>query len=64
MLLADDGEREEGAGICGVIFWDEELEKDTQRLSWLGNEALREAGEGTGQLGSPQRTGEVIAISI
>lgn len=29
MLLANDGEREEGAGICGVILWDEELEKDT-----------------------------------
>lgn len=29
MLLTDDGEREEGAGICGVILWDKELERDT-----------------------------------
>lgn len=29
MFLANDGEREEGAGIRGVILWDEELEKDT-----------------------------------
>ena len=33
VLLANDGEREEGAGIRGVILWDEELEQDTQRLS-------------------------------
>lgn len=33
VLLANDGEREEGAGVRGVILWDEELEKDTQRLS-------------------------------
>lgn len=41
MLLTDDGEREEGAGICGVILWDKELERDTQRLGWGGSEAHR-----------------------
>lgn len=56
MLPANDGEREEGAGIRGVILWNEELEKDTQRLSWVGNEALREAREGTDQLGGSQGT--------
>lgn len=35
MLLANDGEREEGAGIRGVILWNEELEKDTEtELGW------------------------------
>lgn len=48
MLLANDGEREEGAGIRGVILWNEELEKDAQRPSWGGSEAPREARGGTG----------------
>lgn len=29
MLLVNDGEREEGAGIGSVILWNEELDKDT-----------------------------------
>lgn len=49
MLLADDGEREEGTGIRGVILGDEELQKDTQRLSWAGSEAPWEVQEGTGR---------------
>lgn len=48
MLLANDGEREEGAGVRGVILWNEELEKDTQRPSWGGSETPREARGGTG----------------
>lgn len=42
MLLADDGEGEEGTGICGVVLRDEELRKDTQRLSRAGSEAPRQ----------------------
>lgn len=49
MFLANDGEREEGAGIGGVILWNEELERDTQQLSWGRTETPRKAGEGTGQ---------------
>lgn len=48
MLLANDGERKEGAGIRGIILWNEELEKDTQRPSWGGSKAPREARGGTG----------------
>lgn len=58
MLLADDGEREEGAGICGVILWNEELEKDTQRLSCVGNEALRKPGKGQASLAVPSGLGK------
>lgn len=49
MLLTDDGEREEGAGIRGVILWDKELERDTHRLGWGGSEDPRESRKGTDQ---------------
>lgn len=51
MLLADDGEGEEGTGICGVVLRDEELRKDTQRLSRAGSEAPRQGGAGEGGRG-------------
>lgn len=35
MLLADDGEREKGAGVCGVILWNEELGKGAQKSSGM-----------------------------
>lgn len=47
MFLTDDGEREEGAGIRGVILWDKELERDTHRLGSGGSEAPRESRKGT-----------------
>lgn len=47
MLLIDDGEREKGAGIRGIILWDKELERETHRLGWGGSEAPRESRKGT-----------------
>lgn len=35
MLLTDDGEREEGAGIRGVVLWNEELQR---HRGWAGGE--------------------------
>lgn len=45
MLLADDREREEGAGVCGVILWNEELGKGAQKLSGMGVRIPPEAEE-------------------
>lgn len=64
MLLANNGEREEGAGICGIILWNEELEKDTQRMSWVGNELLEKTGKGQTSLVVLGELQEVTVTSI
>lgn len=38
MLLADDGKREKGAGVRGVILWNEELGKGGTKVQWNGSE--------------------------
>lgn len=48
MLLADDGEREKGAGICGVILWNEELGKGAQKSNGMEVRIPPKAGEWTG----------------
>lgn len=35
MFLANNGERKKGAGVCGVILWNEELWKGAQKLSQM-----------------------------
>lgn len=67
VLLADNGKWEEGAGIRGVLLWNQELRKDAWRLSRGGSEPPRRARTGCslwGQLGSPQGMREVRVTSI
>lgn len=35
MLLADDGKREKGAGVRGVILWNEELGRGARKSNGM-----------------------------
>ena len=60
MLLANDGEREEGAGIGGVILWNEELEQEPQRLSGWEWGSQRRRGRDTSGKGGHLRASLAI----
>lgn len=60
VLLANDGERKEGAGVRGVILWDEELEGDTQRLNGWEGGSQRSRGRDRSGKGSHWRASLTI----